>query len=188
MGENLLPELPCTSSAPASPTREGTRAAQASPDLRPENPGTTGPAPSCSPATCTMQFKTLGNVCFPGEKKIYIYIAALLCLLLARSMFGTCDIMKLQSTANCLSPSSKFKGKAGWLQPASGRAPQHPDPLTILPPRWPAGTSPMPPGPWTPPWRLLGCAGSHLSAVACAATGTGLLSRHPQPKNNFRWE
>lgn len=48
-------------------------------------------------------------------------IAALLCLLLARGMFGTCDIMKLQSTAKCLSPSSKLKGKAGWLQPASSR-------------------------------------------------------------------
>lgn len=145
-GESLLPELPCTSSAPASPTSEGTWAAQPSPDLRPESPGATGPAPSCSPAMGTMQFETLGNVCFPEEKK-NIYIAALLCLLLAKGMFGTCDIMKLQSTAKCLSPSSKLKGKAGWLQPASGRAPQHPDRPTVLPPHRPAGLGTMQPGP-----------------------------------------
>lgn len=41
-------------------------------DLRPESPGTTGPAPSCSPAMSTTQLKTLA--CFPGggSKKILL--------------------------------------------------------------------------------------------------------------------
>lgn len=122
---------------------------------------------------------------FRGKQK---NIAALLCLLLARGMFGTCDIMKLQSTAKCLSPSSKLKGKAGWLQPASSRAPQHPDRPSSLLPHPPAGISPTQPGPHGLPRQLLPHAGSHLSAAASMAIDMSLPSRHPQLKNNFSRE
>lgn len=96
--------------------------------------------------------------------------------------------MKLQSTAKCLSPSSKLKGKAGWLQPASSSAPQHPDRPSSLLPHPPAGISPTQPGPHGLPRQLLPHARSHLSAAASMAIDMSLPSRHPQLKNNFSRE
>lgn len=109
------------------------------------------------PSSVHHAIQNTGKCLFSGgkEKK---YIAALLCLLLARGMFGTCDIMKLQSTAKSRSPSSKLKGRAGWLQPASSRAPWHPGrPAVRLSHRPAAGA--------------LGHAGSHPPAAARAAAG-----------------
>lgn len=51
MGENLLPELLNASAAPASTPIKGTRITQPLRDLRSKSQGTTGIAPSYSPAT-----------------------------------------------------------------------------------------------------------------------------------------
>lgn len=93
-----------------------------------------------------------------GENK---NTAGPLCLFIARGMFGTCDIMKLQSTAECLSQ-QQTQGQSR----VAAACQQHP-----LPSRCPSTSA----APTT--WR------EPPPAAACAQ----LPSSHPQPKNGFVW-
>lgn len=151
MGKNLLPEPPSTLSAPPSLPCQGTRAAQPSPDLIPES------LTFNSNIHHTIQ-NTEMFVFWEGGKK---NTAGPLCLFIARGTFGTCDIMKLQSTAKCLSQQqtqgqSRVAAACQW-HPLSSRCPS---------------TSAAPGMCWQPP-----------PAAACVSS----LPDIPK-QNNFMWE
>lgn len=117
MGKNLLPEPPSTLSAPPSLPCQGTRTTQPSPDLIPES------LTFNSNIHHTIQ-NTEMFVFWEGGKK---NTAGPLCLFIARGTFGTCDIMKLQSTAKCLSQQqtqgqSRVAAACQW-HPLSSRCP-----------------------------------------------------------------